>query len=171
MPALAALVVIAGGALYVVIFPAPVGQVVLPAAPARPDAATEAMPAFAVREVSGVVEAGRGGAWRRLASGARLFAGESIRSGDDGRAVLESPGGDELELRAGVTLEVTLLSRTLTELTLTQGKLRAATAAGSDRFAVAAGSARAVAPGGARFTVYADDRGAAYVATGAARCR
>jgi hypothetical protein len=166
VPALATAVLVAGAAAYLVLFPEPAGRVVLPVAAAVPDAAVEAVPAFAVRDVTGVVEAGRGTAWRRLASGARLFAGESIRSGDDGRAVLESPGGDELELRERVTLEVTLLSRTLTELTLTQGKLRAATAANTERFAVSAGSARAVAPGSTRFTVYADERGAAYVATG-----
>jgi hypothetical protein len=167
LPALAAAVLAAGAALYLILFPAPAGVVVLPSPAAQPDAATEAVPAFEVREALGVVEAGRGGAWRRLQGGARLFAGETIRSGDDGRAVLESPGGDELELRARVSLEVTLLSRTLTELTLTRGKLRAATGAATERLAVSAGSARAVAPGSTRFTVYADERGAAYVATGA----
>jgi hypothetical protein len=149
--------------------PPPSSAVVLPPieqeAAGAADAAAQPVPAFEVVETAGTVEAIGGVAPRALARGARLFAGESIRTGDDGGAVLRGPSGDELALRERVTLEVTSLSRTLTELTLTRGKLRAAAAPATERFAVSAGSARAVAPGGSRFTIYADARGAAYVAS------
>ena len=169
VPALAALVLALGAAIYLGAFPEPPSSpLVLPeleAAAATPDAAAHPVPAFEVAEVAGAVEAVGGAAPRPLARGDRLFEGESIRTGDDGRAVLRGPTGDELALRERVTLEVTSLSRTLTELTLTRGKLRAAPALDTESFAVSAGSARAIAPGGSRFTVYADARGAAFVAS------
>jgi hypothetical protein len=78
---------------------------------------------------------------------------------------LRSGSGDELILRPRVELEVGVLGRTVTELTLTRGKVRAAPAPGSERFQITSGGARASAGGGTHFFVYADARGAVTVAS------
>jgi len=176
----AALTLAAGGALYLAIFrddaglraaspppPAPIEEptpqpVLLPPSPAP---AAEPAPAFDIAEVEGTVEVRRAGAWLRVKAGDSLAAAEAIRTGESGRATLRSTSGDELMLRPRVELEVGALGRTVTELTLTHGKVRAAPAPGNERFQITSFGARASSRGGARFTVYADARGAVTVAS------
>src|SRR6185295_3565847 len=113
---------------------------------------------FLIGDVAGTVEVRRGDAWAPVASGDRLGPDDAIRTGSDGRAVIRTDGGDELFLRERVQLE-------LGELTLTRGKVRAQTAAGTERLEITAGDAKASAGHGGRFTIYADPAGAVTVAS------
>ncbi len=160
--------VLAGGALlYPLAFPPRVALIQTPAIATLhvPDASPPPSPAFEVVAIEGLAQVGAGDTWRPIVQGERLYPGETIATSEGGRAVLRSAGGDELILRERVALEVTTLSRTLTELTLTRGRVRAAPAASTERFAISAGTARAEGPGGSRFTVYTDETGIAVVAT------
>jgi hypothetical protein len=170
---LAALVLGAAAALYVVLFgddDAP-RRARVPTAPAAapvavPVAAAQPAPAgFAIAEARGTVEVRRGGAWVPVQAGDTLLPSEAIRTGDGGGAVLRTPQGDELTLRPRVELELGALDQTVGELTLTRGKVRAAPAPGRERLSIKAAGAEAQAPGGSRFTVYADARGAVTVAS------
>jgi hypothetical protein len=173
----AALTLAAGGALYLVMFrddaglrpaapppPAPIEERPLPPVAIAPPPVAPAS-AFVLAEVTGTVEVRRGGTWTRASSGDSLAEAEAIKTAGGGRATLRSGLGDELVLQPRVELEVGVLGRTVTELTLFRGKVRAAPAPGTERFQITSGGARASAPGGARFTVYADARGAVTVAS------
>ncbi len=160
---LCASVLVGGAALYLELFGDESSHAALPriAAPGEEPAPAS----FTVVEVAGVVEVGSGGAWRRLAPGDNVSPSESIRTGEDGRAVIRAPSGDELSLRARVELSVDALGDSVTELTLTRGRVRAAPSRAGDRFQISSGGARATAPGGSRFTVFADPRGAVAIAS------
>jgi hypothetical protein len=176
---LAGAVIAAGAVVYVLAFPdtpeptaraprAPEPEPPRPApasAPASaPAPAIEAV--FELYEVAGVVEVQRNGAWLAVHGGDKLAKNEVIRTGEGASAKLRDPAGAELVLREKVQLEVRELSETVTALALTRGKVRAAPAAnGAGRMEIEAGGARAVAPAGTRFTVYADPRGAVAVAS------
>jgi hypothetical protein len=120
---------------------------------------------FAIDAADGLVEVRRGGAWFPVRTGDLLAPQEAIRTADDAHATLHTPQGDELKLRPRVELELSVLDRTVTELTLTRGKLRAQVARDRARFAIRAGEAQVSSGGGGKFTVYADARGAVTVAT------
>lgn len=120
---------------------------------------------FDVAEVVGTVEVLRGDAWHPLKQGERVAVTETIRTGADARAVVRAPSGDELTLRSRVELSIDVLSEKVTELTLRRGRVRAAAAAATERFKISSGGAVAQAPGGTKFTVFADPRGAVAVAT------
>jgi Glucodextranase, domain B/FecR protein len=171
----AALTLAAGGALYLVIFrddanlralpvlpPAPTEERALPPAVSEPPAPA---PKFVLAEIDGTVEVRRAGVWARVHAGDSLAEAEAIRTAPSARATLRSGSGDELVLRPRVELEVGVLGQTVTELTLTRGKVRAAPAPGNERFQITSGGARASAGGGTHFTVYADARGAVTVAS------
>ena len=173
--ALAALLVGGATAAYFVIFAGDAApRVQAPPAPrveapvALPAPSTVPAPvaaAFVIAEVEGDVQVRRGGAWLPVVAGDTITQTEAIKTAALGRATLRSGEGDELVLQPRVELEVGALGRTVTELTLTKGKLRAATAAGSERFQITSFGTRTSAPGGARFTVFADARGAVTVAS------
>jgi glucodextranase-like protein/FecR-like protein len=176
---LAAAVLGAALLAYLLVFPSRPPALVVPAAqsaapgaaqaaqaaPASSEPAAPAEAAFLLGETVGDVEVLRGGAWVPLVGGDRLLASEQVRTGPNGRAVLHDPAGTELVLRERVQLEVRELTQTVTALTLKRGKVRAAPAPGSERFEIAAGKARALAPAGSHFTIYADARGAVAVAS------
>jgi hypothetical protein len=142
---------------------------VLPRAPEPPPEAeaplADAFDAFDVIDVSGVVEVRRGGAWVAIARGDRVLPAEALRTSETGRAIVRAPSGDELTLRERVELEVGALSETVTEATLTRGRVRAQTAAGTERLRISSRGTDTVAPAGTRFTVYTDQRGAVAVAS------
>jgi hypothetical protein len=120
---------------------------------------------FDVIEVTGSVIVRRGGLWLPLRRGVRVMPSESIRTAVRGRAVLRAPSGDELILRERVELAADVLDESVTELTLTRGRVRARAAATTERLRIASHGAEAIAPGGGRFTVFADTRGAVAVAS------
>jgi hypothetical protein len=120
---------------------------------------------FDVIEVTGSVIVRRSGLWLPLRRGVRVMPSESIRTAPKGRAVLRAPSGDELILRERVELSADVLDETVTELTLTRGRVRAHAAATTERLRIASNGAEAIAPGGGRFTVFADSRGAVAVAS------
>jgi hypothetical protein len=160
-----------GVGLYTVVFRDRPGveRPILPAPPAG-TAATALPPLapvsfFDVMEVSGAVEVRRSGAWTPLRRGDRVLPSETIRTGVDASAVVRAPSGDELILRQRVELAADVLSETVTELTLTRGRVRAAAGAGTERLRITSHGAETVAPAGSRFTVFADQRGAVAVAS------
>jgi hypothetical protein len=144
---------------------APVPAAPIEPRPVAPPAPPPVVPAFVIADVEGQVEVRRNGTWAPVAAGDTLTQAEAIKTSALGRATLRSGAGDELVLQPRVELEVGALGRTVTELTLTRGKVRAAPAAGSERFQITSYGARASAPGGAHFTVFADARGAVTVAS------
>ncbi len=166
---LCAVVLAAGAVVYAILFrdERRTAAIARPAPPPRPpeDPPAPAAGSFELVEVTGTVEVRRGEEWTAIARGEQLLANESIRSAKGARAVLRTPAGDELVLRERVELKVGELSSTVTELTLLRGRVKAAAAAGTERFAISAKGTRAVAPGGSRFTVYSDTRGAVAVAS------
>jgi hypothetical protein len=146
--------------------PVPPAPLELPTTvPVAPPVPAPIAPAFVIAEVDGVVEVRRNGTWAPVAAGDTITQTEAIKTAALGHATLRSGEGDELVLQPRVELEVGALGRTVTELTLTRGKVRAAPAAGSERFQITSYGARTSAPGGARFTVFADARGAVTVAS------
>jgi hypothetical protein len=165
------LIVLGGSALvYRLVFqnaataPSAARPVVMPV-PAATVSPVAVEHAFAVTEVSGIVEVRHDGTWRPLAEGERVLPTDAIRTGSSGRTVLRTAAGDSLLLRERVELEVDTLSTTVTELTLTKGKVNAAAAPGTERFQITSSGARAVGKGGGRFIVYPDTRGAVTVAS------
>lgn len=126
---------------------------------------------FRITGVVGPVEARRNGVWAPAKEGDRIGADDAIRTGPAGRAVLVAASGDELTLRERVELEVDRLEATVTELTLTRGKVRAEAAPGTERLAISSAGAQAIGAGGGRFTVYADGRGAIAVASETGKVR
>jgi hypothetical protein len=171
--ALAAAVLGAGTAFYFTRFAdddvhlaaLPAAMPATPRAAPAPPPAPVAAPAFVLADVVGDVSVRRNGVWTSAKAGDSLAQAEAIKTAPDGRATLRSGGDDELVLQPRVELEVGLLGRTVTELTLTRGKVRAAPAAGSERFQITSFGARASAPAGTHFTVFADARGAVTVAS------
>jgi len=168
--ALCAAVLAAGAVVYVVVFrdERPTEAIARPAPPPRPPEDPPARGsggAFELVEVTGTVEVRRGDAWVPVARGDQLSTNESIRTAKGSRAVLRTPAGDELVLRERVELAVGELGSTVTELTLLRGRVKAAAGAGTERLQISAKGATAVAPGGSRFTVYSDTRGAVAVAS------
>jgi hypothetical protein len=127
--------------------------------------AKTAPPTFTLASVEGDVQVQRQGNWVKVQPGDRLAATESIRTGDGAEAVIRDERGDELTLRERVELSVMALSQSMTELKLTRGKVKASPSASTEHFEIQAGSAQTVGPGGSRFTVYANDRGAVAVAS------
>ncbi|HKA90234.1 MAG TPA: hypothetical protein VKE22_21380 [Haliangiales bacterium] len=147
----------------------PAPRIVEPPPPIAPPPAPVPRPlapgAFELVDVTGSVEVRRSGRWIDVAPGERLLPAEAVRTGPEGSARLRDASGDEVFLRERVKLEVLALTQTVAELLLTSGKVRAST--GGERLAISAGGAHAVAPRGARFTIYADPRGAVAVASDA----
>ncbi|MBI4508392.1 MAG: FecR domain-containing protein [Deltaproteobacteria bacterium] len=148
--------------------PAPAAVVSAAKVPTVPTPAPvkEPLPiSFEMTEVAGQVEIKRTDTWTAATKGDRLGTDQSIRTGPDGRAILRAETGDELALRERVELEVDKLEKTVTELTLTRGKVRAAAAPGTERLQISSQGAQAVGAGGGRFTVYTDQKGAVTVAS------
>ncbi len=143
--------------------PAPRIHEPLPPGPPPPKPAAIASATFELVDVIGSVEVRRGGAWVEVARGDRLLPAEAVRTGPEGSARMRDPSGDEIYLRERVKLELLALTQTVAELLLTSGKVRATT--GGERLAISSGGAHAVAPRGARFTIFADPRGAVAVAS------
>jgi hypothetical protein len=175
IPLLCTAVLGLGAVVYALIFGGRVPRdrpiLVSPPAPAaRPQSVVASRPAptetvFELVTVAGLVEVRRDGAWQAATTGSFLREGEAVRTATDAGAVIRAPSGDAVELRARVELEVTELSRSVTELTLTRGKVKAAPGSQTERFQISSGTASASGPGGSRFTVYTDPRGAVAVAS------
>jgi hypothetical protein len=111
------------------------------------------------------------GQWFPVAAGARLAQSDRIRTTAPGRVVVASDDGARIELINEVDVSVSLLARSLTELELRQGRVRADLGEGSD-VALRIRSSGAVAEGrGGAFTVFADGAGMVAVASETATVR
>lgn len=111
------------------------------------------------------------GQWLPVTAGAHLVASDRIRATSPGRVVIASDDGARVELLNEVDVSVSLLTRSLTELELREGRVRADLGDGSN-VALRIRSSGAVAEGrGGAFTVFADGGGMVAVASETASVR
>jgi hypothetical protein len=119
----------------------------------------------------GALERQAGGQWVAVASGSRLAVTDRIRTQGEGAVTLEAADGSRIELVDEVEVTVEALTRSLAELELHRGRLRADLADGSDMaLRVTSSGASAEAQNGA-FVVFADGTGMVAVASETAEVR
>jgi len=108
---------------------------------------------------------GADGQWQPLPAGTALVETDRVRTVGSGRAVIQASDGSRVELVDAVDVAVATLTRSIAELDLRQGRLRADLRDGSE-LALRVRSSGAVAEGrGGAFTIYADGAGMVAVAS------
>lgn len=118
-----------------------------------------------VRQAGALERANEQGGWSPLSNGDVLVETDRIRAAEGGRAILETVDGSRVELVDEVEVAVGALSRSIAELELGRGRVRADLTEGSS-LAIRVRAAGAVAEGrGGAFTVYADGAGMVAVAS------
>ncbi len=111
------------------------------------------------------------GSWERVPEGARLETSDRVRTRGVGRVVIMADDGTRVEMIDEVDVSVAQLTRSLTELVLREGRVRAELGDGSD-LALRVRSSGALAEGrGGAFTVFADGQGMVAVASETATVR
>jgi hypothetical protein len=143
-----------------------------PAAPVAPRPADAGAPVatLAVHD-AGSIERLEGQLWVPLAPGTALAVDDRIRTTGRGRSVLRAGSGDRIELVDEVEISVEALTRSLAELELHRGRLRAELAESSGvALRVRSSGATAEARAGA-FMVFADGTGMVAVASETAEVR
>lgn len=119
----------------------------------------------------GALERQDGGRWVAVVQGTRLQATDRIRTQGEGSVALQAADGSRIELVDEVEVTVEALTRSLAELELHRGRLRADLAEGSDlALRVTSSGASAQAQNGA-FVVVADGSGMVAVASETAEVR
>lgn len=135
-------------------------------APESPAPASEGESPLSLSVVeSGGLERFVDGNWAPLTEGTLLFESDRIRTKSTGRAIIGASDGTRVELVDEVDISVSVLTRSLTELELRQGRLRADLGSKSN-IALRVRSSGAVAEGrNGAFTVFADGSGMVAVAS------
>ncbi len=131
---------------------------------AAPRSESEAPLSLSVIQPGGL-ERFSNGEWSPVPEGAQLFESDRIRTKSTGRVVVGASDGTRVELVDEVDISVSLLTRSLTELELRQGRLRADLGSKAN-VALRVRSSGAVAEGrNGAFTVFADGSGMVAVAS------